>query len=109
MIRAQAIPTEIWVAAIPAAITAIATVTAVSLQNRRLHRDTTEQQAADMTVVGLKIDRLTEEQKKYNNLQERMVKVETAVTVLDERQKTANHRIKDLEDEEKAYGKRRKQ
>ena len=108
MILGQVIPTEVWVAAIPAAITAVATITAVSLQNRRLHKDTTAQQAADMKVVGLKIDNLTEEQKKYNNLQERMVKAELAITALDERQKTANHRIQDLEDEGKSYGKRTK-
>lgn len=40
---------------------------------------------------------LTRDVQKHNNFAERMPKVEERVAIIEERQKTANHRIDDLE------------
>lgn len=102
------IQTEIIVALIGAAGSVLTTAIVVYFQNKRLHEKTTAEAASNMQLVGYKIDKLTEEQKKYNNLQERMVKLEVGFEALDEKQTQANVRIDKLENKERIYGKRAK-
>ena len=55
----------------------------------------------EMNLIKNDIKNLEKKQDKHNNLIERMYAVEKAVEVIQERQKTANHRIDDLEEESK--------
>jgi type III secretory pathway component EscU len=59
---------------------------------------------SNMTAHGktiYRIEQLEKKQDKHNNLIERMFLVEGAVELLKEQLKVANHRIEDLEDDEK--------
>lgn len=56
--------------------------------------------AGHQAVYDAKLDNLTEQVKKHNNLVDRMYKVESEVHLLSEKQKVANHRIDDLEKEQ---------
>ena len=50
-----------------------------------------------VSLMEYKIDQLTEQVRKHNNLVERMYKVEEQTSVQEEKIKVANHRIDDLE------------
>lgn len=84
---------ELIVSLISAGVTALG----VFIPNYLLHRKSREDAHASYQLIEYKIENLTKEQKKYNNLQERLATVETTSRILDERQKVANHRIDDLE------------
>lgn len=49
-----------------------------------------------------RIEQLEKKQDIHNSVIERMYKVEKAIEILDDRQKSANHRISDLEDFQKS-------
>lgn len=49
-----------------------------------------------------RIEQLEKKQDIHNGIIERMYKVEKAIEILDDRQKSANHRISDLEDFQKS-------
>lgn len=49
-----------------------------------------------------RIEQLEKKQDIHNGVIERMYKVEKAIEILDDRQKSANHRISDLEDFQKS-------
>lgn len=55
------------------------------------------QQETTQKLLEYKIDKLTEAQKKYNDLQARTYKLEELITLHDEKIKVANDRIADLE------------
>lgn len=55
------------------------------------------QQETTQRLLEYKIDKLTEAQKKYNDLQARTYKLEELITLHDEKIKVANDRIDDLE------------
>ena len=55
----------------------------------------------EMNLIKNDIKNLEKKQDKHNSLIERMYAVEKAVSVLEEKQQVANHRIGDLEDEAK--------
>ena len=78
-------------------ISAVVTALGVFIPNYVMHKKAQEDAHANCTLMSYKIDELARKQEKYNNLQERLAKVETASRILDERQKIANHRIDDLE------------
>ena len=50
-----------------------------------------------VALMEFKIDQLTEQVRKHNNLVERMYKVEEQTSIQEEKLKVANHRIDDLE------------
>ena len=50
-----------------------------------------------VSLMEYKIDQLTEQVRKHNNLVERMYKVEEQTSIQEEKLKVANHRIDDLE------------
>lgn len=50
-----------------------------------------------VALMEFKIDQLTQQVKKHNNLIERMYKVEEQTNIQEEKIKVANHRIDDLE------------
>lgn len=52
-----------------------------------------------------RIEQLEKKQDIHNGVIERMYKVEKAIEILDDRQKSANHRISDLEDFQKSQEK----
>lgn len=53
------------------------------------------------SLIELKIENLTEHVNKHNNVIERTFKLEERATLLEEKVKVANNRIKDLEEEKK--------
>ena len=57
-------------------------------------------QAGHQAVYDAKLDNLTKQVEKHNNLVERMYSLEDEVHILSEKQKVANHRIDDLEKEQ---------
>lgn len=50
-----------------------------------------------VSLMEYKLDQLTEQVRKHNNLVERMYKVEEQTSIQEEKIKVANHRIDDLE------------
>jgi len=50
------------------------------------------------TIIDMKIEALTKAVEKHNSVVDRMYCAEERISVLEERQKTANHRIDDLEE-----------
>lgn len=50
-----------------------------------------------VSLMEYKLDQLTEQVRKHNNLVERMYKVEEQTNIQEEKLKVANHRIDDLE------------
>lgn len=54
-------------------------------------------QKKSTALITYRIDQLEEKVNKHNNLIERMYEVEEKVSVLEEKAKVANNRIKDLE------------
>lgn len=50
-------------------------------------------------LTNYRIEQLEKKVDKHNNIVERMFKAEESISILDEKIKTANHRIDDLEDE----------
>lgn len=57
----------------------------------------TKHNNAISNLIEYRIGKLEEKQDKHNCLIERMYAVETSIELLDERQKSANHRLDDLE------------
>lgn len=56
--------------------------------------------AGHQAVYDAKLDNLTEQVKKHNNLVERMYEAEGRLNILEEKQKVVNHRIDDLKKEQ---------
>lgn len=50
-------------------------------------------------LIAYRLEQLEQKVSKYNNLVERTYALEESVALLDERQKVANHRITDLEND----------
>ena len=79
---------------IVALITCGGTILGVWLQNRKHNRDISE-------LIGYRVSKLEEKQDKHNNMIERVYQLEGAVELLDNKIKSSNYRIKDLEEEAK--------
>lgn len=78
---------------IVAIITVVGTLLGVWLQNSRHMESITN-------LIEYRLKQLEIKQDKHNQVVERVYALETAVNVLEERQKVANNRIDDLEDKE---------
>lgn len=79
---------------IVALITCGGTIIGVWLQNRKHNRDISE-------LIEYRVSKLEEKQDKHNNMIERVYQLEGAVELLDNKIKSSNYRIKDLEEEAK--------
>lgn len=66
----------------------------ISIKNTEKYR---VQMEGNQKLLEYKIDKLSEKQDRYNNLQERTYHLEQLIAVHDEKIKVANNRINDLE------------
>lgn len=65
--------------------------------SKKQHDSTVTEIKSDILLIKKDIKDLEEKQDKHNSVIERVYELEKATEVLDERQKVANNRIKDLE------------
>ena len=79
---------------IVALITCGGTILGVWLQNRRHNKEIT-------ALIEYRVSKLEEKQDKHNNMIERVYQLEGAVELLDDKIKSSNYRIKDLEKDAK--------
>lgn len=86
-----------WQSVIVAVITGGLSFIGIAYSTRKSHDTTIQEIKYEIATIKKDISTLDEKVSKHNNLIERMYNVEKTVTVLDERQRTANHRIDDLE------------
>lgn len=77
-----------------ALITCGGTILGVWMQNRKHNRDISE-------LIEYRVSKLEEKQDKHNNMIERVYQLEVAVELLDNKIKSSNYRIKDLEEDAK--------
>lgn len=75
-----------------ALITCGGTIIGVWLQNRKHNRDISE-------LIEYRVSKLEEKQDKHNNMIERVYQLEGAVELLDNKIKSSNYRIRDLEED----------
>lgn len=66
-------------------------------QQKRLTDKVSEQQRQTAAMLEYKLDNLTQQVNKHNNLVERMFRIEEKATLYEEKMKVANHRIDDIE------------
>lgn len=78
-------------------IAAGAAILVCLLNNWYMDKRRNEQSAATIAVITEKIDSLTRQVEKHNQVIERVYELEAGADVLDERIKVANHRLDDLE------------
>lgn len=79
---------------IVALITCGGTIIGVWLQNQRHNKEIT-------ALIEYRVSKLEEKQDKHNNMIERVYQLECAVELLDNKIKSSNYRIKDLEEDAK--------
>lgn len=84
-------------AVIVALITAAASVLCQLIISAKVSERQSIQQETTQKLLEYKIDKLTQAQEKYNNLQARTYKLEELITLHDEKIKVVNDRIADLE------------
>lgn len=84
-------------ALIAGAVTLIVCIVNNLFQQRRLTDKVAEQQRQTASVLEIKLDNLTRQVEKHNNLVERMYHIEEKAALYEEKMKVANHRIEDLE------------
>ena len=78
-------------------ITGGLTLTGVIFTSRKQHDVTVQEIKTELALMHQEIGQLEKKQDIHNGVIERVYQLEKAAEVLDERQKTANHRIDDLE------------
>ena len=79
---------------IVALITCGGTIIGVWVQNRKHNHDISE-------LIEYRVSKLEEKQDKHNDMIERVYQLEGAVELLDNKIKSSNYRIKDLEEDAK--------
>lgn len=84
-------------ALIAGAVTLIVCIVNNLFQQKRLTDKVAEQQRQTASVLEIKLDNLTRQVEKHNNLVERMYHIEEKAALYEEKMKVANHRIDDLE------------
>lgn len=80
-------------------ITGGLTLIGVIFTSRKQHDITVQEIKTDLALMHQEIGQLEKKQDIHNGVIERVYQLEKATEILDERQKTANHRIDDLEKE----------
>ena len=83
-----------------ALITGAFTVLAVVITNTYQNRRAAEDMAVKLALIKQEIETLSDRVDKHNSVIERTYKLEQRTAVLEEKAKVANHRIKDLEEDE---------
>lgn len=89
--------TEFIIAIVTSVITGGLTLIGVIYTNRKQHDVTVQEIKTELALMHQEIGQLEHKQDIHNHVIERVYQLEKATEVLDERQKTANNRIDDLE------------
>ena len=89
--------TEFIIAVVTSVITGGLTLIGVIYTNRKQHDVTVQEIKTELALMHQEIGQLEKKQDIHDGVIERVYQLEKAAEVLDERQKTANHRIDDLE------------
>ena len=90
---------EFIIAITTSVITGGLTLTGVIFTSRKQHDVTVQEIKTELALMHQEIEQLEHKQDIHNRVIERVYQLEKAVDILDEKQKTANHRIDDLEKE----------
>lgn len=85
----------------PAVITAISTVIGAIISGIVALIVSSIQHNKTVAIIEVKVEELTKRVDKHNNLVERMYAVEEQARLSEERIKVANHRLEDLEEQNK--------
>ena len=88
---------EFIIAITTSVITGGLTLTGVIFTSRKQHDVTVQEIKTELALMHQEIEQLEHKQDVHNGVIERVYQLEKAVDILDEKQKTANHRIDDLE------------
>ena len=88
---------EFIIAITTSVITGGLTLTGVIFTSRKQHDVTVQEIKTELALMHQEIEQLEHKQDVHNQVIERVYQLEKAVDILDEKQKTANHRIDDLE------------
>lgn len=88
---------EFIIAVATSVITGGLTLTGVIFTSKKQHDVTVQEIKTELALMHQEIGQLEHKQDIHNGVIERVYQLEKAAEVLDERQKTANHRIDDLE------------
>ena len=88
---------EFVIAVVTSLITGGLTLTGVIFTSRKQHDVTVQEIKTELALMHQEIEQLEHKQDVHNQVIERVYQLEKAVDILDEKQKTANHRIDDLE------------
>lgn len=88
---------EFIIAVVTSVITGGLTLIGVIYTNRKQHDVTVQEIKTELALMHQEIGQLEHKQDIHNQVIERVYQLEKAVDILDEKQKTANHRIDDLE------------
>ena len=88
---------EFIIAVTTSVITGGLTLTGVIFTSRKQHDVTVQEIKTELALMHQEIEQLEHKQDIHNRVIERVYQLEKAVEILDERQKTANNKIDDLE------------
>ena len=88
---------EIALAVLTSLITGGLTLIGVIYTSKKQHDSTVNEIKSDILLIKKDIKDLEDKQDKHNKVIERVYQLEIATELLEERQKVANNRIKDLE------------
>lgn len=88
---------EFIIAITTSVVTGGLTLIGVIFTSRKQHDVTVQEIKTELALMHQEIGQLEHKQDIHNGVIERVYQLEKAAEVLDERQKTANHRIDDLE------------
>ena len=88
---------EFIIAITTSVITGGLTLTGVIFTSRKQHDVTVQEIKTELALMHQESEQLEHKQDIHNGVIERVYQLEKAVDILDEKQKTANHRIDDLE------------
>lgn len=88
---------ELIIAIATSVITGGLTLIGVIFTSRKQHDITVQEIKTDLALMHQEIGQLEKKQDVHNGVIERVYQLEKETEILDERQKTANHRIDDLE------------
>lgn len=88
---------EFIIAITTSVITGGLTLTGVIFTSHKQHDVTVQEIKTELALMHQEIEQLEHKQDVHNQVIERVYQLEKAIDILDEKQKTANHRIDDLE------------
>lgn len=88
---------EFIIAVATSVITGGLTLTGVIFTSKKQHDVTVQEIKTELALMHQEIGQLEHKQDVHNQVIERVYQLEKAVDILDERQKTANNKIDDLE------------